>query len=295
MRVKLRVVRAGLHRATARFRHTPDFLVVGAQKAGTTSLLRYLEAHPDVRTPSVPGADDLAAKELHFFDRDEAELDLADYRANFPLSLGRAGAVTVGEATPVYLFDPRVPGRVAELLPAPGPKLIVLLRDPAERAWSQFQMSRAHGLETLEFVDALAAENERLAPWRADPFRSFPPPEDHWRWASYATRGRYAEQLTRWSQRFAPERILVLRTEDLAERADEVYGEVLDFLGLTRRPLADPTVHNRGAERGAVPAPARKHLAEALADDQARLPEVLAELGVHRDRDEDLPGRLPAE
>lgn len=70
---------------------------------------------------------------------------------------------------------------------------------------------------------------------------------------------------------------------------------MLDFLGLTRRPLADPIVHNRGAERGAVPAPAREHLAEALADDQARLPEVLAKLGVHRDRDEYLPGRLPAE
>jgi len=121
-------------------RTVPDFMIIGAQKCGTTSLYQWLTIHPDVVSAR--------QKELHFFDRHDAPAPIDGYADGFanPRSLQlrelrRGRPVVTGEATPVYLFDPRVPEQVAAHLPAV--RLIVILRDPAARALSHFRMSTA--------------------------------------------------------------------------------------------------------------------------------------------------------
>src|SRR6187200_1451927 len=134
--------------ATARGRPLPDFLVIGAQKAGTTALYAYLRWHPGITGPSW--------KEVSFFDRHWWRGE-AWYRGQFPL---RAGGRLVGEASPSYLFHPLAPERARSLVP--DAKLIALVRNPVDRAYSQYQHAVALGREPLSFEDALAAEDERL-------------------------------------------------------------------------------------------------------------------------------------
>src|SRR5436189_26280 len=133
-------------------RPLPDFLILGAQKAGTTALYAYLRWHPQVTGPSF--------KEVSFFDRHYARGERW-YRAHLPV---RRRAV-VGEASPSYLFHPLAPERVARMLPEA--RLIALLRNPVDRAFSHYQHEVALGREQLSFEDALAGEfaepNRRLA------------------------------------------------------------------------------------------------------------------------------------
>lgn len=220
-----------LRRASASRRPLPEFLIVGAQKAGTTSLHAYLCEHPSVLPPTT--------KEVHFFDL-EFHRGPAWYRAHFkrPMEAGRIG----GEATPYYLFHPAVPARVAGLLPSC--QLIVVLRNPIDRAFSHHNHERALGFEHLDFEDAMAAEPQRLAGEEerllADArYRSFAH-QHH----SYLSRGRYAEQLGRWLEHFDRERLLVLSAEDLFAEPDKVVREAQDFLGLAAFVPADLSARN---------------------------------------------------
>ena len=222
-------------RATSRWRPLPDFLVIGAQKAGTTALYAYLRWHPGITGPSW--------KEVSFFDRHWWRGE-AWYRGQFPL---RVGERLVGEASPSYLFHPLAPERARLLVP--DAKLVALLRDPVDRAYSQYQHEVALGREPLSFEDALAAEDERL---RGEVERLVADPRAFsraWWDHSYVSRGRYAEQLERWLAVFPREQLLVVRTEDLGERPAETYASILSFLGADPHELPEyPRVFDRDYE-----------------------------------------------
>jgi hypothetical protein len=212
-------------RLTVYGRPLPDFLILGAQKAGTSSLHSYLVDHPRVASGFT--------KELHYFDL-HYSAGLRAYRACFPHR--RAGTIC-GEATPYYLVHPQVPRRVAADLPAA--KLIVLLRNPIDRAISQHNHERAVGFEPLPLEEALDAEEGRLAGERErlerDPaYESF-----SFMHHSYVTRGLYAEQLTRWFSAVDRSRFLILEAEALFERPQGTLDEVHDFLGLPAYEPAD--------------------------------------------------------
>ena len=225
----------GFGRVTARWRPLPDFLVIGAQKAGTTALYAYLRWHPGVTGPSW--------KEVSFFDRHWWRGE-GWYRGQFPL---RSAGRLVGEASPSYLFHPLAPDRVRSLVP--HVKLVALLRDPVARAYSQYQHEVALGREPLGFEDALAAEEERT---RGEVERLVADPHAFsraWWDFTYVARGRYAEQLERWLDVFARDQLLVVRTEDLADRPAETYAEILGFLGAAPHALeAYPRVFERAYE-----------------------------------------------
>ena len=252
-------------RLTARRRPLPDFLVIGAQKAGTTALYAYLRWHAGIAGPSW--------KEVSFFDRHWWRGE-AWYRGQFPL---RAGERLVGEASPSYLFHPLAPERARSLVP--GAKLVALLRDPVDRAYSQYQHEVALGREPLSFEDALAAEDERLVGeverLIADP-RAF---SRAWWDHTYTARGRYAEQLERWLEAFPSEQLLVVRTEDLGERPAETYASILAFLGAEPHELPDyPRVFDRDYEP--MRAETRAALAATFAEPNRRLEALLGrELG----------------
>ena len=154
-------VKRAIRPARRRFRHAtrtrrilPSFLIIGAQRAGTTSLFRYLLAHPDVAGPSGGDAAVWWVKETHFFDEKYSK-GLDWYRSFFPLDATRQRRrkrghdLLAGEATPYYMFHPAVPARAAATLP--DVRLIALLRDPVERAYSHYQMMSRTGREKLDF------------------------------------------------------------------------------------------------------------------------------------------------
>jgi len=220
----------------------PGFLIIGAQKAGTSSLHAQLVRHPQVLRPAI--------KEVHYFDLNYA-MGPDWYRAFFPhrataAAVGwRLGARAVtGESSPSYLFHPHAPRRILRDLP--GIPLIALLRDPVERAFSHYQHAFRHGWETLSFDEALAAEAERTTPDRerleTDEFW----PGARWLQYSYRARGVYLDQLTRWMPVYDPARLLVLRSEDYFADPGRVLRQTLDFLRLAPWDPGHFTVRNQG-------------------------------------------------
>jgi hypothetical protein len=174
-------------------------------------MYRYLCEHPDV------GA--AFRKEVHFFDH-YYDRGLDWYLAHFPR---RGEYPLVGEASPFYLVHPEVPERARRVVP--GTRLIALLRDPVARAWSQYNLKRERGLETLPFAEALAREQERLS---TDP----DPVGAAWRHHSYKARGEYAAQLERWFAAFPREQVLVLKSEEFFADSARELARVHHFLGL---------------------------------------------------------------
>jgi Sulfotransferase domain len=246
--------------ATARLRPLPDFLILGAQKAGTTALYAYLRRHPTITGPSW--------KEVSYFDRQYAR-GVAWYRGNFPL---RSARRIVGEASPSYLFHPQAPERARAVVPEA--RLIVLVRDPVERAHSHYQHERSLGREPLSFEEALEREEERLA-GELERMGDDPRYFSHAWWNyTYLARGRYAEQLERWLACFPREQLLVLANEELAAEPAETYARVLAFLGAPPHELESyPRVYDRDYPRASDETEER--LSAYFAEPNQRLYELL--------------------
>ncbi len=220
----------------------PGFLIVGAQRCGTTSMVRALSRHPAVFSAA-------QYLEVHYFDIGY-DRGLAWYRSHFPhpararLAARSAGAEPVAfESSPYYMFHPLAAGRIARDLP--GVKLLVLLRDPVERAYSGWAHAVSIGCETepferaLELEDArLAGEAERLA---SDPGYASYSHQHH----SHRTRGQYAEQLERLERLFGRDQIHIVDSGAFFTDPEPEYAVVLDFLGLAAR--GSPGLRRRNA------------------------------------------------
>ena len=239
-------------RATASARMRPVFLIVGAQRCGTTSMFKTLRQHPAVVAPALQ-------KGIHYFDKNY-DRGPGWYRGHFPLKataarLARgaaagADAVITGESSPYYMFHPLAADRIARDLPEV--RLIVLLRDPVERAISAYTHEKARGFETETFERALELEPERIAGERdrmlTDPgYDSF-----HLQHNAYLTRGQYIEQLERLEHLFGRDRIHVVDSHDFFERPAPTYADVLQFLGL---PAFDGAVFDQHNARPRSPMP----------------------------------------
>jgi Sulfotransferase domain len=268
-------------RATSQRRPMPDYLIIGAQRSGTTSLDSYLRRHPAV----VPAP---LTKEVHYFDRN-FHLGEGWYRAHFPTRAAlqrrqrRAGLPHLpltGEATPYYVFHPHAPQRIARLLP--HAKLIVLLRDPVARAWSHYHHEVALGFEPLSFEEAIDAEDDRLGGEHermlANPGYSSFVHRHH----SYLARGRYVEQLPAWQELFPPEQLLVVQSELLFADPDGQFARVQRFLGLPVVSLPDYPrrgQHRQGREgsrtRWGPKEATRRRLADYFAPHNKALYELL--------------------
>ncbi len=241
-----RSAKAGLERgirvagsASAGLRPPPDFLVIGTKRGGTTSLWQMLLSHPQVMA-MIPAAKNL--KSSQFF-TEHHHRGPRWFAGHFPTSLARQrharrhGKSVVGEASPNYLWDPRVPERVRALLP--DVRIVVLLRDPVARAFSHWQERVKEGTEWLPFDEALQAEEGRLAGeldrMLADP-TYFSTALDFY---SYRSRGEYLDQVLRWREVFGPDQVLVRRSEDFYSDPVRVAAEIADFIGLDRLPMQE--------------------------------------------------------
>ena len=207
----------------------PDFLVIGGKKCGTTYLYHLLTQHPFVQPA--------ASKELHFFDAlfDEG---VEWYRQCFPAPSWKDGRRTItGEATP-YMSHRLSPQRVARIVPQA--RLIALLRNPIDRAYSDYQMGLRKEQEPRTFEEALGMADKTRSSGRGggEVLRH----EDRLSLDqnAYLSRSVYVEQLMRWREFFPREQMLVLKSEDFFERPQETLKRVFDFLGLPEWELQAP-------------------------------------------------------
>jgi hypothetical protein len=239
----------------------PDFVIIGTQRGGTTSLHAYLRTHPNIQTP--------AKKEIHFL-TDRFERGAAWYIGQFPAAV--PVGTLVGEATPYALFHPRAPQRLRDV--APEARAIVLLRNPADRAYSHYLHERARGHESLSFEDAIAAEPERLQGLEGLLASGELIASDTHKRASYVERGRYTRQLERWFSFFPREQMLILPSEDLYTKPAAATERVTDFLGLPPFTVDAFSKHNATAGPP-MQAETRQKLMREFADDHQRLTELL--------------------
>ncbi len=214
---------------TSKFRVLPDFIIIGAQRCGTTSLFDYLIKHPNIRP--------CYQKEVHFFDRNFYR-GLNWYRSFFPVKQSKlfvkkneTQKYISGEATPYYFFHPLAPERVAKTLA--NVKLIMLLRNPVDRAYSHYWHSVNNNLEKTSFQDAIKSEPERLEK-EMDNFNKYPGYRGFkYQNYSYLARGIYVTQLNRWHQFFPKEQILVLQSEVFFSEPGKILNRIFQFLDLS--------------------------------------------------------------
>jgi len=244
---------------------SPDFIIVGAAKSGTTALFNHLCGHSRVSCPE--------RREIHYFDVNYARGSLW-YRSHFPLRypIGPSGVIT-GESTPYYMLRPDVPARVAAELPSV--RLIALLRNPVDRAYSHWAMLKRKGIERLSFEDALARE-EKMLPEETRRVLSDPThdPSFH-RLFSYRTRGLYLDQLLVWHAHVPRENMSVVISERLFSDPASVLPEITRFLRLPPPDGATFAAANTGGYRNKMASDTRDWLSRYYREPNKRLAEYL--------------------
>jgi hypothetical protein len=188
-----------------------SFVIGGTQKGGTSALASFLRQHPQICMPA-------DRKELHFFDREEEFSGKPGYRGYHASFRPEKKQTAIGEATPIYMYWNPAPVRIWTY--NPGMKWIVILREPAERAFSAWNMEKQRGRENLSFEEAIESESARCR--EALPLQH--------RIYSYADRGFYAAQLRRLFNTFGREQCLVLLNEDLRNHHQKTLRDVFRFL-----------------------------------------------------------------
>ena len=212
---------------TGPFHVLPDYLIIGTAKGGTTSLYEYMVKHPQI-FPAL-------TKQIHYFDKYFSR-GRNWYKSTFPSkwqkikSMKKNKNFITGEATPLYMYHPLAPQRVYNLIPKV--KLIVLLRNPVERAYSRYSMELNHNNETLSFEEAIEQEPSRLEGEFEKMQKDGNYFSYHYNAHSYLTSGIYTNQLERWFKYFPKEQFLILSSEDFYNEANKILNQVFEFLGV---------------------------------------------------------------
>src|SRR5437762_4434213 len=232
-----------------------DFIVAGAQKSGTTALHYFLAKHPNITMGD--------QQEIHFFDDDATFAATVDYERlhkHYPLV---APSTMAGDCTPSYIYYEPATERIWNY--NPKIKLLVLLRNPVERAFPHWNMQRFKGREPLDFFDAVREEQTRIAG---------APPAEARRFA-YVDRGFYAQQLVRLFKFFPREQVKVVKFEEFKDKQRETLVSIFSFLGLK------PVRSVPGKDRNVVPYERvinweeKVFLYNLFADDIAKIEEML--------------------
>jgi len=194
----------------------PDFLIIGAMKSGTSSLYRNIVNHPQIVSAT--------KKEVHFFDK-KYDQGLEWYLSHFPLLTENKEHFVTGEASPRYLIHPDAPKRAYDTLPKV--KLIALLRNPVDRAYSHYHHMERKGKEPLSFKEAIEREAGQFNQNMEQVLENYKAIS-----SSYLTRGIYANQLKRWMEFFPKEQFLIVKSEEFFADPQSIFNQVTDFLQL---------------------------------------------------------------
>lgn len=196
----------------------PNFLIIGAAKGGTTSLYYYLNQHPQIFMSPVkePRFFALEGENLDFCSPDElfVENSVTSFEEYCSLFQAVKDEIAIGEASPLYLYSDKAPAKIKQYIP--DVKLIAILRDPVQRAYSSYMHYVREGYETLSFSESLQAEEKRI--------------HENWVYMWYFKRcGFYYKQLKRYFDTFDEKQIKVYPYEDLSNTPEFLKG-VFDFL-----------------------------------------------------------------
>lgn len=241
----------------------PDFLIIGAMKSGTTSLYHYLIRHPKI----IPAS----RKEIHFFDVNFNK-GISWYKSRFPLLSNSKADCLTGEASPYYMFHPHAPRRICRTLPQG--KLIVILRNPVDRAYSQYGFIK--GIKASSFEKAIQKEKKRINKAKENMLRDENFNSSFYRRHSYLSRGIYVDQLRAFKYYFRRNQILVLKSEDFFENPQHVLNRVCRFLELPKHNFTNFSVFNRRQYSSMDPS-TRKELVEFFKPHNKRLYKFLDE------------------
>jgi hypothetical protein len=226
-----------VYAATSHIRVLPDLIVIGVVRGGTTSLYHYLSQHPCI-TKS-------AYDELGFFDSN-FHLGLNWYRSLFPTIFERNrikskyGHFMTFDVTPFYIYNPHAAQRVLDTLPRA--KIISILRNPVDRAYSNYYLGVRSGNEKRTFEDAINYDLKII-----QNNKDMSKDDNYFEQIigkSYLARGFYAEQLQIWMNKFPREQLLIISTEDLATKTNNTLEIIFDFLGLPNHRIKDLTKRN---------------------------------------------------
>jgi len=226
-----------------------DFLIIGAQKAGTTTLFENLRKHQEVSMP--------LEKEVPFFSG--VDCDAVAWERFCERNFAGAPPDTLwGKASPQYMCDPHAPLRIKALMP--DVKLVAILRDPIKRTWSHYQMGRRRDTETRIFeqavCDLLDQDALQIARQQELPSHSlgYEPESDF-----YVAWSEYGRILSGYLDHFDKNQILILYTEDLKEHPEATLDRLLNFLGLDTgyRPASLGQEFHRGGSTTIIPHSAR--------------------------------------
>ena len=259
----------GFGAATSSLRLEPTFLVIGGQRCGTTSIFNALAGHPQIVRPPVEKGTDYYT--LHY------AKGRAWYRGHFPVAAvarGRIGGRPMAfEACTYYMFHPFAVERIAADFPSI--RLVAMLRDPVERAYSAYKHEFARGFETEpDFMRALDLEDSRLE-GEIDRMRADVTYESHaHRHLAYKHRGQFAEQLERVFAVFPREQVHVMESEAFFDHPEKEYRELMQFLRLDTAPMPEFRKHN-ARPSSPMPAEAQALLERHFAPYDARLAELL--------------------
>jgi len=215
------------------FCELPDFIIIGAQKGGTTSLFSYIAEHPNVATK---------VKEMHFFDV-HYKKGIEWYKTRFPSKTNKK--FLVGEATPSYLFHTDVPRKVARH--CPNVKLIILLRNPIERAFSAYKMHVRANREKRSLEKVI--QDELLFLKSGDPSIKKEALESDY----ILSRGVYLPQIQRWMRFFKKEQILIIRSEDFFQNVQKTMKLIYKFLQIPNHALGTYKIRNKSKSKTKMP------------------------------------------
>jgi hypothetical protein len=216
----------------------PNFFCIGAQKAGTTSLFHLLRQHPDVFIPP--------QKEAHFFDHEERFRKGIEWYLDY-FYREYENEKICGSITPSYAFHKKCPERMSRML-GKDLKLIFILRDPVNRAWSHYQMQKMKGIESLSFENAIKVEKERIGLNESN-YLDF----------SYISRGYYAKQIERYLKFFKLQNILFLDFEkQISQDLKQTVREVETFLGISAYQYSFDIHENASTDFPNLPVPLRR-------------------------------------
>jgi hypothetical protein len=240
-----------------------DFIIAGTQKGGTSALHYHLEQHPNITMAHGEEAHMIDHPRRHFFDDEERFAGKVDYDIlHEGIELKRQSLIT-GSCTPIYTYWKPAMERIRNY--NPRIKLIVLLRNPMDRAFSHWNMYRERKQEELGFLEAIAEEPNRIR--KALPLQT--------RRTSYLDRGFYFEQMERVFRFFPREQVHLIKFDDFRKNTSQVVNNVFGFLGLKPLPQVKNREQNRIAYERKITPEERHYLYQIYQADIARLEQLL--------------------
>jgi hypothetical protein len=240
-----------------------DFIIAGTQKGGTSALHYHLDQHPNITMAHSEEAHMIDHPRRHFFDDEERFAGAVDYAILHEGVRLKRQSLVVGSCTPIYTYWKPAMERIRNY--HPGIKLIVLLRNPVDRAFSHWNMYRERKQESLGFLEAVAEEKNRIR--EALPFQP--------RRTSYLDRGFYFGQIERVFHFFPREQVRVIKFEEFREKTPEVVNDVFSFVGVKSLNKVKNREQNRIPYERKITSEERRYLYELYRDDIARLEKLL--------------------